>query len=317
MKNRGAPGSPITIIVNNAKPKIMRAGLPHKEDTRLTVREETLLMQFLIQQLKHKSRDNIKTLLRNKQIWVDGRFITKFDHPLSPGSEVLVRWSPSSHGSLSRNLRIVYQDDHIFVVDKYAGLLSISTGNEKDTTAYSILSNFVKIQHGLNKIFIVHRLDRDTSGLMMFARSEEIQKILQTNWTENMLERTYMAVVEGAVEEAEGTVRSYIYESKALVMHSTKNKEKGELAITHFKRLKSNKEYSLLEISLETGKKNQIRLHMQDIGHCIVGDKKYGATGNPIGRLALHAGVLAFIHPVSREEMRFESPLPSKFRRLI
>jgi 23S rRNA pseudouridine1911/1915/1917 synthase len=317
MKNRGAPGSPITIIVNNAKPKIMRAGLPHKEDTRLTVREETLLMQFLIQQLKHKSRDNIKTLLRNKQIWVDGRFITKFDHPLSPGSEVLVRWSPSSHGSLSRNLRIVYQDDHIFVVDKYAGLLSISTGNEKDTTAYSILSNFVKIQHGLNKIFIVHRLDRDTSGLMMFARSEEIQKILQTNWTENMLERKYMAVVEGAVEEAEGTVRSYIYESKALVMHSTKNKEKGELAITHFKRLKSNKEYSLLEISLETGKKNQIRLHMQDIGHCIVGDKKYGATGNPIGRLALHAGVLAFIHPVSREEMRFESPLPSKFRRLI
>jgi 23S rRNA pseudouridine1911/1915/1917 synthase len=119
------------------------------------------------------------------------------------------------------------------------------------------------------------------------------------------------------VEEAEGTVRSYIYESKALVMHSTKNKEKGELAITHFKRLKSNKEYSLLEIHLETGKKNQIRLHMQDIGHSIVGDKKYGATGNPIGRLALHAGVLAFIHPVSREEMRFESPLPSKFRRLI
>jgi 23S rRNA pseudouridine1911/1915/1917 synthase len=295
----------------------MRPGLPHKYDTNLIVKEEAPLMQFLVDNLKHKSRDNIKTLLRNKQIWVDGRFITQFDHPLKAGSEVVVKWSPSSHGSLSRNLRIVYQDDDIFVVDKFAGLLSISTGAEKEATAYSILSNFVKIQHGLNKIFIVHRLDRDTSGLMMFARSEKIQEILQTNWKENILERTYLAVVEGKVEEQEGTIRSYIYESKALVMHSTKNPEKGDLAITHFKTIKSKEEYSLLEISLETGRKNQIRLHMQEIGHSVVGDKKYGATGNPIGRMGLHASVLAFVHPITNKPMRFESPIPSKFRRLI
>jgi 23S rRNA pseudouridine1911/1915/1917 synthase len=295
----------------------MRPGLPHKDDTNLIVKEEAQLMKFLIDNLKHKSRDNIKSLLRNKQVYVNGRFITKFDHPLKPGNEVAVKWSPSSHGSLSRNLRIVYQDDNIFVVDKFAGLLSISTGAEKEATAYSILSNFVKIQHGLNKIFIVHRLDRDTSGLMMFARSEQIQEILQTNWKDNVLERKYMAVVEGKVEEPEGTIKSYIYESKALVMHSTKNPENGDLAITHFKTLKSNNEYSLLEITLETGRKNQIRLHMQDIGHSIVGDRKYGASGNRIGRLALHASVLAFIHPITKKPLRFESPLPTKFRRLI
>jgi 23S rRNA pseudouridine1911/1915/1917 synthase len=295
----------------------MKTAQPIKEDTLLEVKEEIILMPFLIENLRHKSRDNIKSLLRNKQVWVDGKFITQFNHQLKPGNLVTIRWSPYSHGSLSRNLRIVYQDQYIIVVDKYAGLLSIAAGSETEATAYSILSNFVKLQNGLNKIFVVHRLDRDTSGLMMFAKSEEIQSILQNNWKGNMLERTYMAVVEGKVEEPEGTVRSYIYESSAKVMHSTKNPEKGELAITHFKTITSKDNFSLLEISLETGKKNQIRLHMQEIGHCIVGDKKYGATGNPIGRLGLHASVLAFIHPVTGKELRFESKIPSKFRRII
>lgn len=295
----------------------MRTGQPTKEDTHLEVKEDATLMQFLIQNVRHKSRDNIKSLLRNKQVFVEGKFITQFDHPLVAGNDVVIRWSPYSHGSLSRNLRIVYQDQYLIVVDKYAGLLSIAAGSETEATAYSILSNFVKLKNGLNKIFVVHRLDRDTSGLMMFARSEEIQSILQNNWKENILERKYMAVVEGKVEEPEGTVRSYIYESSAKVMHSTKNPEKGELAITHFKTVKSKSDFSLLEIYLETGKKNQIRLHMQEIGHSIVGDKKYGATGNPIGRLGLHANILAFIHPVTGKELRFESKIPSKFRRVI
>jgi len=295
----------------------MKTGQPIKEDTLLEVREEDTLMHFLIENLKHKSKDNIKSLLRNKQIWVNGKPETQFNHPLIKDNQVLIKWSPYSHGSLSRNLRIVFQDQHLIVVDKYAGLLSIAAGSETEATAYSILSNFVKLQHGLNKIFVVHRLDRDTSGLMMFSKSEDIQSILQSNWKENILERTYIAVVEGEVEESKGTIRSYIYESSAKVMHSTKNPDKGELAITHFKRLKVKSGYSLLQIALETGKKNQIRLHMQEIGHPIVGDKKYGATGNPIGRLGLHASVLAFIHPITGKELRFESKVPSKFRRLI
>jgi len=295
----------------------MRNKLQHKEDTRLTVKEEALLMQFLIDNLRHKSRDNIKSLLRNKQVWVNGQFVTQFNHQLNPGDIVVIKWSPASYGSLSRSLRIVYQDEHLIVVDKFHGLLSIATEGEKQATAYSILSSFVKQQNVTNKIFVVHRLDRDTSGLMMFAKSEEVQALLQSSWKESIVERTYMAVVEGQVEEPEGTISSYIYESKALMMHTTKDKEKGDLAITHYRVIKSKPAYSLVEIKLETGRKNQIRLHMQEIGHSIVGDKKYGATGNPIARLALHASVLTFIHPVTHKKMRFESPLPTKFRRLI
>lgn len=218
---------------------------------------------------------------------------------------------------MARNMRLVYEDEHLIVIDKNAGLLSMASDNEKYLTAYNILSTYVKSQKPSNRIFIVHRLDRDTSGLMMFARSEKVQSLLQRDWKHNVTARTYVALVEGDVAEPDGVIKSYIYESKALVMHSTRNPEKGELAITRFRRLKSGKEYSLLEVTLETGKKNQIRLHMQEIGHSIAGDKKYGATTSPIGRLGLHASVLAFIHPVNGKEMRFESRIPAKFRRMV
>jgi 23S rRNA pseudouridine1911/1915/1917 synthase len=295
----------------------MKSGVPHKEDTLLEVKENIILMQFLLQNLKHKSRDNVKSLLRDKQIWVNGKAVTQFNHELQPGYQVVIKWDTSTVGNLSRNLRIVYEDEYIIVIDKFAGLLSIATENEKDATAYSILSKYLKQKNPANRIFIVHRLDRDTSGLMMFAKSEKVQSLLQTDWKTNISERTYIAVVEGKVEEQEGIIKSYIFESKALVMHSSQNPMKGELAITRFKTLKSNNDYSLLEINLETGKKNQIRLHMKDIGHNIAGDKKYGASNNPIGRLGLHASVLAFTHPVTGKPFRFESKIPAKFRRLV
>jgi 23S rRNA pseudouridine1911/1915/1917 synthase len=193
----------------------------------------------------------------------------------------------------------------------------MASDNEKYLTAYNILSTYVKSQKPSNRIFIVHRLDRDTSGLMMFARSEKVQSLLQRDWKRNVTARTYTALVEGEVTEQGGIVKSYIYESKALVMHSTPDPKRGDLAVTRFRLMKSGKEYSLLEITLETGKKNQIRLHMQEKGHSIAGDKKYGATSSPIGRLGLHASVLAFIHPVTGREMRFESKVPAKFRRMV
>ena len=295
----------------------MRSGQIHKEDTTLEVKENTILMQFLLQSLKHKSRDNVKSLLREKKVWVNGLAVTQFNHELHPGNEVVIKWDPAGEAIMSRHLRIVYEDEYIIVIEKNAGLLSIATESEKDVTAYSILSKYLKQQNPANKVFIVHRLDRDTSGLMMFCKSEKIQSLLQKDWKNNITERTYMAVVERRVMEPEGTIRSYIFESKALVMHSSQNPDKGELAITHFKTLKSNNNYSLLEINLETGKKNQIRLHMQDIGHSIAGDKKYGASGNPMGRLGLHASVLAFSHPVTGKPLRFESKIPAKFRYLV
>jgi 23S rRNA pseudouridine1911/1915/1917 synthase len=214
-------------------------------------------------------------------------------------------------------MRIVYEDEHIIVIDKNAGILSMASDNEKYLTAYNILSNYVKQQRPANRIFIVHRLDRDTSGLMMFARSEKVQSMLQRDWKNNVTARTYIALVEGEVTQPEGVIKSYIYESKSLMMHSTQNPDKGDLAVTHFKTLKSNKDYSLLSVTLQTGKKNQIRLHMQELGHSIVGDKKYGASGSPIGRLGLHASVLAFKHPITGKDLHFESKAPAKFRRLV
>ncbi len=288
-----------------------------KSDTSHTVSEATTLMPFLLGSLKNKSRDNIKSLLRNKQVLVNGDPVTQFNHELNPGDQVGVRGERQADGIVARNMRIVFEDEHIIVIDKNAGLLSMASDNEKYLTAYNILSNYVKQQKPSNRIFIVHRLDRDTSGLMMFARSEKVQSLLQRDWKHNVTARTYMALVEGEVAEPEGVIKSYIYESKALIMHSTRNPDKGDLAITRFRKVKGNKDYSLLEVMLETGKKNQIRLHMQELGHSIAGDKKYGATSSPIGRLGLHASVLAFIHPVTGKEMRFESKVPAKFRRLV
>jgi len=286
-------------------------------DTPIEVTGQTTLLPFLISSLKNKSRDNIKSLLRNRQVLVNGEPVTQFNHELITGDTVTVSAVRHTGGLMARNMRMVYEDEHLIVIDKNAGLLSMASDNEKYLTAYNILSTWVKSQKPSNRIFIVHRLDRDTSGLMMFARSEKVQSLLQRDWKHNVTARTYVALVEGEVTEPEGVIKSYIYESKALVMHSTRNPDKGDLAITRFRRLKSSKEYSLVEVILETGKKNQIRLHMQEMGHSIAGDKKYGATTNPIGRLGLHASVLAFIHPITGKELRFESRVPAKFRRMV
>lgn len=286
-------------------------------DIPLEVKENTTLLPFLIGNLRKMSRDNVKSLLRNKQVTVNGQPVTQFNHELHPADKIVITGERLAYGILLRNMKIVYEDEHIIVIDKNAGLLSMASDNEKYLTAYNILSNYVKLQKPSNKIFIVHRLDRDTSGLMMFARSEKVQSRLQKDWQNMVTARTYTALVEGEVTEPEGTVKSFIFESKALVMHSSQNPAKGNLAITMFKTLKTNKDYSLLSVTLKTGKKNQIRLHMQEMGHSIAGDKKYGATGNPIGRLGLHASVLAFIHPVTGKELRFESRVPAKFRRLV
>jgi 23S rRNA pseudouridine1911/1915/1917 synthase len=287
-----------------------------QEDIVLEVKENSALMKFLIQNLKNKSRDNIKSLLRNKHIWINNQAVSQFDHPLSPGQQVLIKRKGNPGKETERKLHILFEDNHIMVIDKSAGLLSVSTGVEGET-AISILSEYVKKENPHNKIFVVHRLDRDTSGLLLFSKSERIQSLLQNSWQTSVTERTYYAVVEGVVKKPADTIKTYLYESTAFFMHVTDDPGKGELAITHYKVLKTSAEYSLLEVDLETGKKNQIRVHMQSIGHPVVGDKKYGTGNNPIGRLGLHAGVLAFTHPETKEPMRFVSKMPASFLRLF
>ena len=284
-----------------------------RADVTLPVSEATELMAFLIAQLPHKNRNNIKSLLSNKQILVDGKVFTQFNHPLKPGQVVTVAANRAPQTSQYRGLTILYEDQNLIVINKQAGLLSMATNKERDRTAYGILSDYVKKDDPKNKIFIIHRLDRETSGVMMFARSERVQKLMQESWNATTKERTYVALVEGVPNPEQGRITSYLRESKALIVYSSQNPDTGQLSITNYKVTKANNGFSLLELELETGRKNQIRVHMQDIGHPVVGDAKYGATKDPIGRLGLHAEVLAFEHPITGQAMHFSAPIPKLF----
>lgn len=276
-----------------------------------------LLMEFLMDKMPNRSRSKIKFLLGNKQVLVDGQVISQFNHPLAPGQKVEISKERVQLEKKSCEFIIVFEDDDLIVIDKQAGLLSIATEKEKRATAYSLLSNHVKKHNLENKIFVVHRLDRETSGLMLFAKSEQVKRHLQDSWNETIIERSYIAVVEGAVEKPEGVITSYLVEGKTFKVHSSQDPKRGKKAVTNYKMIKKNKGYSMLKVNLETGRKNQIRVHMQDIEHSIVGDKKYGATGNPLKRLGLHALQISFIHPTSGEKMDFETKIPSVFLRLF
>lgn len=285
-------------------------------ETKFVVKEETELLVFLLKNI-NKSRNDIKILLRDKHILIEGRAVTQFNHILKPEQVVEVSWRKAPEEQKQRGLSIVFEDQYLIVIEKQEGVLSIATEKQKDNTAYSTLSAYVKRQNLANRIFIVHRLDRETSGLMIFAKSEKIQKLLQESWNETIEERTYVAVAEGAVEKDEGTVISYLVESKALVVYSSQNPDAGQKAITHFEVLRRSSKYSLVKFNLETGRKNQIRVHAKDMKHPIVGDAKYGATSNPINRLGLHAWVLSFKHPITKENLRFETEVPAKFMKLF
>jgi len=279
----------------------------------LVVTKNSELLKFLIDQLKGKSRTTVKALLAHRQVSVENHTITQFDYPVLAGQQVTITMGKIPEEIKYKGLRILFEDPYLIVIEKEAGMLSIATAKEKLLTTYSILSGHVKRENPNNRIFVVHRLDRDTSGIMMFAKSEEVQSVMQRAWQNAVIERTYVAVVEGVVENDEGTIRSFLKENKALVMYSTKVPGEGDEAITHYKVLRRGDEITLVEVKLETGRKNQIRVHMKELGHPVVGDKKYGAKTNLIGRTCLHARVLAFIHPITGTEVRYETAVPGRF----
>ena len=211
-------------------------------------------------------------------------------------------------------LNILYEDKYIIAINKPANLLTISTDKEKEKTLYRKVSLYVKKQHKSNKIFIIHRLDKDTSGIIIFAKNLEIKNIMQRNWDKSI--RKYIALVEGKVTETK-TIKNWLRETKTLYTYSSNKPNDGKLAITRYKPIKSSKEYSLLDLEILTGRKNQIRVHMKDIGHSIVGDKKYGSVKNPIRRMCLHANYLEFIHPKTNKIIKLESNYPEIFDKLI
>jgi len=284
---------------------------------KVTVEQSGPLLTSLIEAFPQKSRSLLKAVLRDQQVLVDDQPVTQFDHLLKAGQTLEVHWAKTSPGHRPPGLKIVFEDEDLIVVEKPAGLLTVATDKEKRKTAYALLSDYVKAENPDNKIFIVHRIDRETSGLLLFAKNEAIKHKIQETWGSTIKERIYVAVVEGVVQREGGTITSFLNESKAFIVYSSQNPKNGQKAVTHYTTLKTGKDYSLLEIQLETGRKHQIRVHMQDIGHPVVGDTKYGSRQKPLGRLGLHARVLAFTHPATGRPCRFDTGIPAKFHRLF
>ena len=288
--------------------------VPAPKATKLKVAEPTELMTFLLAKMGGMSRNSVKSLLAHRQIMVNDKVTTQFNLLLQPNDLITVN---SGRGNIELNhpkLRILFEDQHLIVVEKKEGLLTVSTGDSDETTAFSILKTHVKKSSPQNRIYVVHRLDRETSGVIMFAKTKEVQLILQENWHRIVTRRINVALVEGKVEKEHDTIVTWLTENeKSLKIHSSEQDNGGQQAVTHYRCVKSNENFSLLELELETGRKNQIRVHMEGIGHPIAGDKKYGAGTSPIGRLALHARLLAFYHPVTTEVVSFETPVPRNF----
>jgi RluA family pseudouridine synthase len=218
---------------------------------------------------------------------------------------------------LPRGMEILYEDDGLLVVDKPAGLVTVGTDNNKTNTAYYALTDYVRKGNykSRNRIFIVHRLDQSTSGVLVFAKTPQAKLRLQTEWKDT--EKKYVAVVYGQLAKKEDVISSFLAENKAFVVYSTTDKIKGRLAHTAYKVLKESRQFSLLEINLLTGRKNQIRVHMADIHHPVVGDRKYGKPKDIFRRLALHAKSISFKHPTTGKQMTFETRLPNYFNELV
>ena len=280
------------------------------------VEHDTLLLPFLLTVLKDKSRNNVKSLLSRKLIAVDGRPTSQFDTPLAPGQVVSVLSEPAPRsGALP--FPLLYEDEHLIVVNKPAKLLSVANEKEKVRTAYRAVTDYVKSQHIGNRIYVVHRLDRDTSGVLLFARDPRTKELLQSRWNELVLYRGYQAVVEGRPPKDRDSIRSFLVETRTHLSFSGQPGPGAREAITNYEVKRTGNGYSLLDISIDTGRKNQIRVHMKELGCPVAGDKQYGASTNPIGRLCLHAGQLAFRHPLTGEEVRFTAKMPRDFNRVF
>ena len=299
---------------------------PNKQDyyssrggdcTEYVVSEQTpdALLQYLLSHAK-ESRNKIKATLQGRGIKVNGKVVTQFDAPLRKGDRIQVARHKNNSAFKSRYVKIVYEDKWIVVVEKNIGILSMAAGHSS-LNVKSVLDDYFQKTRQRCRAHVVHRLDRDTSGLMIYAKDIDTEQILEHDWHGTVYDRRYVAVVSGEMEDDNGTVRNWLKDNKAYVTYSSPTDNGGKLAVTHFQVLARTTEHSLVEYKLETGRKNQIRVHSADMGHPVCGDTKYGNGDDPLHRLCLHAYVLCFVHPITKERMEFSTPIPTSFRSLF
>ena len=281
-----------------------------------SVDEAAPLLEWLLRNLG-ESRSKVKATLQGRGIKVDGKTVTQFDYPLQPGMKVAVSKTKRNQQSFkSRYVKIVYEDRWLVVIEKNIGILSMAAGHSS-LNVKSVLDDYFHRSRQKCTAHVVHRLDRDTSGLMVYAKDMETEQLLEHNWHQIVYDRRYVAVVSGEMEQDEGTVRNWLKDNKAYVTYSSPVDNGGKLAITHWHVLDRTTDHSLVEFQLETGRKNQIRVHSADMGHPVCGDVKYGNSDDPLHRLCLHAWLLCFTHPVTGERMEFQTPVPTAFRQLF
>lgn len=298
----------------------------------LTVQENGCLLEYLFKRLKETPKTRVRQCLKFRSILVNDHVTTRFDHPLIPGDKVCVLTLKEARPAAKPqgDIAVIFEDDTIIVIDKPSGLLTVATETVATRTAFYLTNQYVceadaarlkkghcRVDKPLRRktIFIVHRLDKDASGLLVFAKDLKTKQKLQSGWKE--VRKKYYAVVEGTPEKPSGAITSFLRENKLLSVYSTPHAQGAKLSTTRYQTLRASLHYALLEVALETGRKHQIRVHLSEMGHPIIGDKRYGAKTNPAGRLGLHACTLALSHPVSGQEMIFESPLPSSFEQVF
>lgn len=294
-----------------------KRGQKPQTETFLTVEKPSELLEFLIAAQPSKPKGKVKSEMEHGLVSVDGRTVTGYNYPLKSGQTVKIGvYVPKFKRDIPKALDIIYEDDELLVINKPAGMLAIANEKERDMTAYHLAMEYVRGRNSHNRIFVVHRLDRDTSGVLVFAKNETIKHALQDNWENAAKLRNYIAVTESTPVPREGRIENFLRETESHLIYAAKMGD-GKLAVTNYKVRKSGENYALVDINIETGRKNQIRVHMSGIGCPIAGDKKYGARTNPVRRLCLHANKLVIIHPYTDEEMVFESRAPKKIMQLV
>lgn len=280
------------------------------------VMQDDTLLNFLLNNVK-ESRSKIKATLQGRGIKVNGKTVTQFDFPVAKGTKIDVSKTKRNNDKLkSRYVKIVYEDQYLVVIEKNIGILSMAAGH-KSLNVKAVLDDYFKKSRQRCTAHVVHRLDRDTSGLMIYAKDMETEQILEHNWHDIVFDRRYVAVLSGEMEEDEGTIENWLKDNKAYVTYSSPVDNGGKYAITHFRTLDRTTEHSLVEFKLETGRKNQIRVHSADMNHPVCGDVKYGNGDDPIHRLCLHAYMLCFYHPVTYQPMEFQTMIPAQFRHIF
>lgn len=281
----------------------------------ITVKENAPLLEYLINNVS-ESRSKLKATLQGRGIAVNGRMVTQFDYQLKAGDKIIISRHKKQNQFKSRYVKIVYEDRWLVVVEKNIGILSMAVGHSS-LNVKSVLDDYFLKSRQKCRAHVVHRLDRDTSGLMVYAKDIETEQILEHNWHQIVYDRRYVAVVSGEMEQDNGTIANWLKDNKAYITYSSPTDNGGKYAVTHFQVLNRTTEHSLVEYKLETGRKNQIRVHSADMGHPVCGDVKYGNGDDPLHRLCLHAYMLCFTHPVTGEPMEFSTPIPTAFRSLF